>query len=72
MGIKSSKVRDQLKSKIKELKHVELNRLRERFLRQPSSSSSFHRSVHNGNHLRSLSLTKLKERKLFGSTSSGK
>jgi hypothetical protein len=64
MGIKSSKDRDQLKLKIKELKHVELNRLRERLLDQPTLS----RSVHSGNRLRSSSLTKLRERKFFGSS----
>lgn len=62
MGIKSSKDRDQLKAKIKELKHSELNRLRERLLNQPTT-------VHNGKRLRSSSLTRLKERKFFSSNS---
>jgi hypothetical protein len=64
MGIKSSKDRDQLKRKIKELKHAELNRLRERLLDQPS----FHRAVQSGSRLRSSSLTKLRDRKFFGSS----
>ncbi|CAF3325766.1 unnamed protein product [Rotaria socialis] len=69
LGIKSSKDRDQLKAKIKELRHAEVNRLRERLLSQ--SSSPFHRSVVNiGHRLRSSSLTKLKERRFFGSSSS--
>jgi hypothetical protein len=62
MGIKSSKDRDQLKTKLKELKHAELDRLRERLL----GPSTFHKSVHSENRLRSSSLTKLKERRLFG------
>ncbi len=65
MGIKSSKDRDQLKTKIKDLKHAELNRLREQLLHQPPSS------VYTGKRLRSSSLTRLKERRFF-STSSGK
>jgi hypothetical protein len=65
MGIKSSKDRDQLKTKIKDLKHAELNRLREQLLHQPSSS------VYTGKRLRSSSLTRLKERRFF-STSGGK
>jgi hypothetical protein len=60
MGIKSSKDRDQLKSKIKELKHTELNRVRERLLNQSSSSS-----LQSSKRLRSSSLTRLKERRFF-------
>jgi hypothetical protein len=67
MGIKPSKDRDQLKTKIKELKHTELNYLREQLLNQPSSSLA----VHSEKRLRSSSLTKLKERRFF-SSSSGK
>ncbi|CAF4113881.1 unnamed protein product [Rotaria sp. Silwood2] len=67
MGIKSSKDRDQLKAKIKELKHAEYSRLRERL----SQSLPFHRLANNGSRLRSSSLTKLKERRFF-SSSSGK
>jgi len=63
MGIKSSKDRDQLKTKIKELKHIEMNRVRDQILGQLSSSE---RSVHIGKKLRSSSLTKLKERRFFG------
>lgn len=62
MGMKSSSDRDQLKMKIKELRHAEVSRLRERLLNQ----SSFHRSGPGGHRLRSSSLTKLKERKFFG------
>ncbi|CAF0985982.1 unnamed protein product [Rotaria sp. Silwood1] len=65
MGIKSSKDRDQLKAKIKELKHAEYHRLRERL----SQSLSFYRSANSGSRLRSSSLTKLKERSFFGSSS---
>ena len=61
MGIKSTKDRDQLKSKIKELKHAELNRIRERLLNQSSSSSS----MHNSKRSRSSSLTRLRERRFF-------
>lgn len=70
MGIKSSKDRDHLKTKLKELKHAELDRIRERLLAQqplPSTSQTiFQHSVHSGNRLRSSSMTKLKERRLFG------
>lgn len=66
MGIKSSKDREQLKSKIKELKQGEFGRCRERTFSPPSS---FQRSINIGNRFRSSSLTKLKERKLFGSIS---
>ncbi len=66
MGIKSSKDRDQLKSKIKELKQAELNRTREKLLTNSSSSS-----IHNSKRLRSSSLTRLKERRFF-SSSNGK
>lgn len=66
MGVKSGKDRDQLKIKIKELKHTELNRLRERLLNQTPVSAS---SAHNGKRLRSSSLTRLKERKFFSSNS---
>ncbi len=62
IGIKSSKDRDQLKTKIKELKHAELNCLRERLLNQPSSS------VLSGKRLRTSSLTRLKERRFFSSS----
>ncbi|CAF1249877.1 unnamed protein product [Rotaria sordida] len=68
MGMKSSKDRDQLKAKIKELKHAEFNRLRERL----SQASSFYRATHGGSRLRSSSLTKLKERKFFFGSSSEK
>jgi hypothetical protein len=66
MGIKSSKDRDHLKSKLKELKHAELDRIRERLLTQQQHSSPFHHSTHSGNRLRSSSMTKLKDRRLFG------
>ena len=64
MGIKSSKDRDLLKSKLKELKHAELDRIRERLLTQ--QPNSFQHAVHSGNRLRSSSMTKLRERRLFG------
>ncbi|CAF3189312.1 unnamed protein product [Rotaria socialis] len=64
MGIKSSKDRDHLKAKLKELKHADLDRIRERLLAQ--QTTSFQHSVHSGNRLRSSSMTKLKERRLFG------
>ncbi|CAF0815186.1 unnamed protein product [Adineta steineri] len=64
MGIKSSKDRDHLKTKLKELKHAELDRMRERLLSQ--QPTTFQHSVHSGNRLRSSSMTKLKERRLFG------
>ncbi|CAF3478133.1 unnamed protein product [Rotaria sp. Silwood1] len=64
MGIKSSKDRDLLKTKLKELKHADLDRIRERLLAQ--QPTSFQHSVHSGNRLRSSSMTKLKERRLFG------
>lgn len=63
IGIKSSKDRDQLKSRIKELKHTELNRLRERLLNQSSSSSSNAISK----RIRSSSLSRLRERRFFSS-----
>ncbi|CAF4332972.1 unnamed protein product, partial [Adineta steineri] len=65
MGIKSSKDRDQLKTKIKELKNLELNRLRERLLTQPSLSQ---RSGRSEKKSRSSSLTKIKERRFFSSS----
>ncbi|CAF1261043.1 unnamed protein product [Adineta steineri] len=65
MGIKSSKDRDQLKTKIKELKSLELNRLRERLLTQPSLSQ---RSGRSEKKSRSSSLTKIKERRFFSSS----
>ncbi|UJR20838.1 hypothetical protein I4U23_023949 [Adineta vaga] len=65
MGIKSSKDRDQLKTKIKELKHVELSRLRERLMAQSSAS---YRSGTSEKKSRSSSLTKLKERRFFSSS----
>ena len=68
MGIKSSRDREQLKSKIKELKHTELHRAREQLLNQSSSSSIPSLSK----RLRSSSLTRLKERRFFTSISSGK
>ena len=64
MGIKSSKDRDLLKTKLKELKHAELDRIRERLLAQ--HPPTFQHSIHSGNRLRSSSMTKLKERGLFG------
>lgn len=64
MGIKSSKDRDLLKAKLKELKHAELDRIRERLLAQ--QPTPFQHPVHSGNRLRSSSMTKLKERRLFG------
>lgn len=64
MGIKSSKDRDLLKMKLKELKHAELDRIRERLLTQ--QPSTFQHSAHSGNRLRSSSMTKLRERRLFG------
>ncbi|CAF2493832.1 unnamed protein product [Rotaria sp. Silwood2] len=64
MGIKSSKDRDHLKTKLKELKHADLDRIRERLLAQ--QPTSFQHSVHSGNRLRSSSMTKIKERRLFG------
>mgnify|MGYP006892791087 CR=1 FL=1 len=67
MGIKSSKDRDHLKAKLKELKHAELDRIRERLLaQQPLPPSTFQHAIHSGNRLRSSSMTKLKERRLFG------
>lgn len=64
MGIKSSKDRDLLKLKLKELKHAELDRTRERLLSE--NVRSFQPAVHSGNRLRSSSMTKLRERRLFG------
>ncbi|CAF1110201.1 unnamed protein product [Rotaria sordida] len=64
MGIKSSKDRDHLKMKLKELKHADLDRIRERLLAQ--QPTSFQHPAHSGNRLRSSSMTKLKERRLFG------
>lgn len=64
MGIKSSKDRDHLKAKLKELKHADLDRIRERLLSQ--QTANFQHSAHSGNRLRSSSMTKLKERRLFG------
>jgi hypothetical protein len=64
MGIKSSKDRDHLKAKLKELKHAELDRVRERLLAQ--QPTTFQHAAHSGNRLRSSSMTKLKERRLFG------
>lgn len=64
MGIKSSKDRDLLKTKLKELKHVELDRIRERLLSQ--QPNSFQHAAQSGNRLRSSSMTKLRERRLFG------
>jgi hypothetical protein len=70
MGIKSSKDRDHLKTKLKELKHAELDRIRERLLaQQPPTAATLQHSVHSGNRLRSSSMTKLKERRLFGGSS---
>ncbi|UJR28729.1 hypothetical protein I4U23_009958 [Adineta vaga] len=66
MGIKSSKDRDHLKLKLKELKHAELDRMRERLLAQQPPTTTFQHSNHSGNRLRSSSMTKLKERRLFG------
>jgi hypothetical protein len=66
MGIKSSKDRDHLKTKLKELKHTELDRIRERLLAQ--QPIAFQHAVHSGNRLRSSSMTKLRERRLFGSS----
>jgi hypothetical protein len=63
MGIKSSKDRDQLKTKIKELKHAELNRLRDQLLNQSSTTAPL-----SGKRLRSSSLSRLKERKFFSSS----
>ena len=65
MGIKSSKDRDQLKSKIKELKHVELNQLRDRLMAQSSGS---YRSGTSEKKSRSSSLSKLRERRFFSSS----
>ncbi|CAF1064322.1 unnamed protein product [Adineta ricciae] len=65
MGIKSSKDRDQLKSKIKELKHVELNQLRDRLMAQSSAS---YRSGTSEKKSRSSSLSKLRERRFFSSS----
>jgi len=62
MGIKSSKDREQLKTKIKELKRAELNRLRERLLNRSSSTTN------SGKRFRSSSLTRLRERKFFSSS----
>ena len=62
--MKSSKDRDHLKTKLKELKHAELDRIRERLLAQ--QSTPFHHAVLSGNRLRSSSMTKLRERRLFG------
>ncbi|CAF1531622.1 unnamed protein product, partial [Adineta ricciae] len=67
MGIKSSKDRDHLKLKLKELKHAELDRIRERLLAQ--QTITFQHAAHSGNRLRSSSMTKLKERRLFGGSS---
>ena len=64
MGIKSSKDRDHLKMKLKELKHAELDRIRERLLTQ--QPTTFQHPSHSGNRLRSSSMTKLRERRLFG------
>ena len=68
MGIKSSKDRDHLKTKLKELKHAELDRMRERLLAQ-QPTTTFQHPVQSGNRLRSSSMTKLKERRLFGGSS---
>jgi hypothetical protein len=65
MGIKSSHDRDQLKIKLKQLKHVDLDRTRQRLLAQPQTSiERFNAKV---NRFRSSSLTKLKDRRLFSS-----
>lgn len=68
MGIKSSRDREELKSKIKELKRTELHRARERLLNQSSASSVPSISK----RIRSSSLTRLKERRFFTSTNTGK
>ena len=66
--MKSSRDREELKSKIKDLKRTELHRARERLLNQSSSSSI--PSITK--RLRSSSLTRLKERRFFTSINSGK
>lgn len=68
MGIKSSRDREELKSKIKDLKRTELHRARERLLNQSSSSSIPSLTK----RIRSSSLTRLKERRFFTSINNGK
>ena len=68
MGIKSSKDRDRLKSKLKELKQTDLIEIRERFLSKPTTR--FERVLTQGKRFRSSSLNKLKDRHFF-TTSTG-
>ena len=68
MGIKSSKERDRLKLKLKELKHADLDQIRDRLLTQ--QITPIERPVSKGHRFRSSSLNKLKDRRFFSSIGS--
>lgn len=68
IGIKSSKDRERLKQKLKELKHTDLDQIREKFLTEqiPTTTTTTSKS----NRFRSSSLNKLRDRRLFSMNSS--